>query len=669
MMTSEGPTYPNLGVDDRSQFDIFRALPGGLDALRSVTAELKARGVRVLWPYLTWDTYTNREPNGAADEDTIVAMLKATGGAGFNGDSIPFVPKKFWDASVKAGYPLALQAEGGTQDPALSWSTLGWGYWGRQSNPSDAAGYNWTYGTVPLVDRFKFDTKSQYMTNMCERYATNKTNNLQHAWFNGDGYESWENVWGMWNMIVQRDGEALRRVAAMLRFWGSRGALNSPYWEPHDPVTIQYGVYASKWPMPARNATLWTIVNRAGFNLTGAQVKLPGPRTPSATVYYDCYHGTELEAEDAGNAAITLSFELEAGGFGCVVEVAARGTSSYNGSGGTNINTDTNADANADADSDAARAGADEDPAFAAYMSTMENMTHLPLASFSTAWSIPAQHLVDYQKRTPTLASTAPPGTVYVPRAVSYTFHVSGVEIEGVDRLGVDVQFPWETSPQKSHDQKLAIGPFYIDRFPVTNTNYSAYLASTGYAPKDPHNWLKNWNVSTLDAPRAPPERIADMPVTWVGLAEARAFCAWAHGGNSRLPHSYEWQYAAQGTDGRKYPWGSKKDQSKFPTPQMQMNGKPSYTGPERVDAYPAGASPFGVQDMVGNTWEYTDEFVDVHTRAAILRGGSNYKLPESSWYFRQALELNTHNKYLLMDSSYERAATIGFRCLVDAAK
>ena len=79
-------------------------------------------------PYLTWDSYTNREKNGAADEDTITALLKQTGGAGLNGDSIPFVPKSFWEASVKADYPLALQAEGGTQDDALSWSTLGWGY-------------------------------------------------------------------------------------------------------------------------------------------------------------------------------------------------------------------------------------------------------------------------------------------------------------------------------------------------------------------------------------------------------------------------------------------------------------------------------------------------------------------------------------------------------------
>ena len=91
---------------------------------------------------------------------------------------------------------------------------------------------------MPLVDRFKFVTKGRWLTQICERYAKNKTNDLQLAFFNGDvsskatppppqllmrarpqGFESWENVWGAWNMIVPRDGEALRRVGTMLRYW------------------------------------------------------------------------------------------------------------------------------------------------------------------------------------------------------------------------------------------------------------------------------------------------------------------------------------------------------------------------------------------------------------------------------------------------------------------
>ena len=63
-----------------------------------------------------------------------------------------------------------------------------------------------------------------------------------------------------------------------------------------------------------------------------------------------------------------------------------------------------------------------------------------------------------------------------------------------------------------------------------------------------------------------------------------------------------------------------------------------------------------------------TDEFEDEHTRSVVLRGGSNYRPSGSHWYFPNRLELNTHNKYFLFSPSYERAATIGFRCVVDAA-
>ena len=69
---------------------------------------------------------------------------------------------------------------------------------------------------------------------------------------------------------------------------------------------------------------------------------------------------------------------------------------------------------------------------------------------------------------------------------------------------------------------------------------------------------------------------------------------------------------------------------------------------------------------MVGSVWQYTDEFRDDHTRAVILRGGSNYRPSGSKWYFPNAPELDVHNKYFLFDDAYERAGTIGFRCVVD---
>jgi len=170
------------------------------------------------------------------------------------------------------------------------------------------------------------------------------------------------------------------------------------------------------------------------------------------------------------------------------------------------------------------------------------------------------------------------------------------------------------------------------------------------------------------------PEGWGNKPVTWVSLEDARAYAQWA---GKRLPHEWEWQYAAQGADGRVYPWGNA---SPFPPASCGPScarAAGAYmpvadTGrdeapPSDVDAHPAGASPFGVMDMVGNVWQWTDEYVDEHTRAAVLRGGSHYRPQGSRWYFPQAYELSQHGKYLLMAPSLDRSASIGFRCAMDA--
>ena len=70
--------------------------------------------------------------------------------------------------------------------------------------------------------------------------------------------------------------------------------------------------------------------------------------------------------------------------------------------------------------------------------------------------------------------------------------------------------------------------------------------------------------------------------------------------------------------------------------------------------------------DLVGNVWQWTDEYIDEHTRAAILRGGSYYQPQGSGWYFPQAYKLNEHERFLLMGPSLDRAGTLGFRCVVD---
>jgi len=149
-------------------------------------------------------------------------------------------------------------------------------------------------------------------------------------------------------------------------------------------------------------------------------------------------------------------------------------------------------------------------------------------------------------------------------------------------------------------------------------------------------------------------------PVTWVSIEDARAYAAWA---GKRLPHEWEWQYAAQGVERRKYPWGNAWRADAVPVPDESR----SMRGPDNVDAHPTGASSYGVMDMVGNVWQWTDEYQDDHTRSAIVRGGSYYHPQGSKWYFPQAYQNDQHGKLLLMAPSKDRSGAIGIRCVADS--
>jgi len=592
------PVYPQLGVDDRNQFDMWRSMPGGLDGVANLTAQFHAHGVKFLWPELPWDTGTHREP--LSDAETFAKLLSQTGGDGLNGDTMSSFDEEFYTESTKMGHSIALEPENGGSDDALNYTTMGWGTWFSNG--------------APVVDRFKFVSDGKYLTNVCNRFSQDKTKDLQAAWFNGDGIETWESVFGAWNAITPYAGEGIRRIGRMLRQFGNDGFLQSPDWEPHTREVYQDGIYASKFPLSSKNSTVWTIVN-SGSEDNQASLTVSG-----SGKYYDCYHGTELTADELHPGTpningLQVSFPIEASGFGCVYQTE-------------------------EALSDDMKSFLDE----------MKIMTQRNLSSYDNVWTHLPQEIVEIPATD--LALEAPVGTVLVPREENFHFDVTQIE-QGSDEAGAGTQNPWEDHPQKRHSNFMAVGPFYMDKYPVTIANYSKYLDATGYRPADEHNWLKNWNGGYVA-----PVGMEDLPVTYVSMAEAQAYCSWK---GARLPHSWEWQYAAQGSDSRLYPWGDEKDQTRFPEQHSD------FLGPEPVTAHPSGDSPFGVSDLVGNVWQVTDSFFDAHNRYVIVRGGSNYKPSGSSWYFADGLELNKHNKYFLFDDTYERAGTLGFRCVVDA--
>jgi formylglycine-generating enzyme required for sulfatase activity len=86
------------------------------------------------------------------------------------------------------------------------------------------------------------------------------------------------------------------------------------------------------------------------------------------------------------------------------------------------------------------------------------------------------------------------------------------------------------------------------------------------------------------------------------------------------------------------------------------------------VSHYPQGQSPFGVLDLCGNTWEWTEsESSDGRTRFCLLKGGSFYQAHGSNWYFEGGPQKNQHSaKFLLLHPGLDRCSTISFRCVTD---
>ena len=598
------PTYPNIGVDDRNQYDLFHDLPGGTGGIKQMVAAFQHQGVRVLFPVMAWDQGTR--PEGKPDPVAMSEELVEVGADGINGDTLEGFPRTFREASDTLHHPLALEPELWLgADEMVNFNNMSWGYWNYQFMPSDST-------FAPTVSRYKW-LEPKHMVNLSDRWAHNHNDDLQHAFFNGIGFESWENIWGIWNGITPRDSEALRRVAKIER--ATNAFLLSPDWEPH-VATINYGVFASRWPK--QRETVWTLVNRNPYPVHGTQLEIP---VKADARYYDLWNGIELKPA-VENGKATLTFEMEANGFGAVLET------------------------------DELSASMQE------LMRSMKILAEKPLSAYDAVWKTLPQTLVAIDHSKPGHLGTEE--MVRLPKA-NFRFRVLGIEIEGRNDEGTDVQYPWEPSARRYHDARVDIGDLWIDKYPVTNRQFKAFVDASHYKPSDSHNFLRDWHNGSY------PAGWANKPVTWVSIEDARAYAQWA---GKRLPHEWEWQYAAQGTDGRVYPWGS------APAPTGDAPARPipvTDTGRTMqpaadVAAHPAGASPFGVMDLVGNVWQWTDEYQDEHTRAAIVRGGSHYSPQGARWYFPQAYQNDQHSKYLLMAPSLDRSGAIGFRCVKDAS-
>ena len=227
-------------------------------------------------------------------------------------------------------------------------------------------------------------------------------------------------------------------------------------------------------------------------------------------------------------------------------------------------------------------------------------------------------------------------------------------------------------------EHKVYLSAYYIDKYEVTNAEYKKCV-SAGKCKK-PH--ATRWYFNS---------KYANHPVVYVDWYQVKTYCKWK---GKRLPTEAEWEKAARGTKERKYPWGDSWDKNKcnwWKGPKKQgmamdweRETRPSsfldilfndlidiFTagrGTLPVGSFLDGASPYGVQDMAGNVWEWVSDWYDENYYQSSPwgnpkgpDGGEDHVLRGGSWdglipdYFRASARLR-----LNPDS---RNVSLGFRC------
>lgn len=208
---------------------------------------------------------------------------------------------------------------------------------------------------------------------------------------------------------------------------------------------------------------------------------------------------------------------------------------------------------------------------------------------------------------------------------------------------------------------QVTVSSFWMDMTEVTVAEYGACVSASGCVPAPT---AVNWDgLSNADRSKysercngAKADR-QDHPINCVDWNQAMAYCAWA---KKRLPTEEEWEYAARGTEGRKYPWGNSE-----PSSQLCWDGNGNDLGKGnrkntcQVGSHPSGKSPFGLQDMAGNVVEWTssqssEDYNKPRDEAfRVIRGGR--------WLDDKPAGVRGARRAMFPPS--ERSYVVGFRC------
>jgi len=211
--------------------------------------------------------------------------------------------------------------------------------------------------------------------------------------------------------------------------------------------------------------------------------------------------------------------------------------------------------------------------------------------------------------------------------------------------------------PTHQPEHRVEVPDFYVDRWPITNAEYKTFVDATDYPIPNYHvSWCNtegyNWNPET----RMYPQDKAEHPVVLVSWEDAMAYAAWA---GKRLLTEAEWERAARGLNGNRYPWGDDFEASRCNCKEAGINQTSS------IDTFsPNGETPEGVIDMVGNVWEWTNSLYRPYPYDADdgreSRQASGFRVLRGASFVNDANVVHCLSR---LDGDFKFFNNVGFRC------